>query len=65
MRNRNLIQKKLNLIQGKTTTAKMLVKTPSSPTEYLQILENISELINEIQHLVELEPLDAYELNKF
>jgi hypothetical protein len=56
MKNRNLISRKLENTQAKITIALNMVKTQQPISNYIVTLEELSNILKEIQDLIEMEP---------
>jgi hypothetical protein len=56
MKNRNLISRKIENSQAKVTTALNIVKTQQPVSKYITTLEELSNILKEIQDLIEMEP---------
>jgi len=65
MRNRNLLNRKLDNLEATLTTLQHIVNTQSSVEVYKKNIISAQNLVEEIKDMVENEPLSPGEINKF
>lgn len=65
MRNRNLLNRKLDNLEATLTTLQHIVSTQSSVEIYKKNIISAQNLVEEIKDMVENEPLSPGEINKF
>lgn len=63
MRNRDLIDKKLSIVEGIMVTLSNIIKTNQPVEEYHKNIERAKTLLNEAREIVSLEPLTPGEYN--
>ena len=65
MRNRNLMQKKVEYLESTLINLQRIVKTKEPVEVYLQNIEKGLEVIEDIKSMIEAEPLSPNEVNRF
>lgn len=65
MRNRSLMQKKVEFLESTLINLQRIVKTKEPVEVYLQNIEKGLEVIEDIKSMIEAEPLSPNEVNKF
>ena len=65
MRNRSLMQKKVEYLESTLINLQRIVKTKEPVEVYLQNIEKGLEVIEDIKSMVEAEPLSPNEVNRF
>lgn len=64
MRNRDIIVRQLELLEGKLNTLKHIVNTQSPISEYYSVLNSANEILEEVKSYVEVEDLSSNEINR-
>ena len=65
MRNRSLIQKKVEYLESTLINLQRIVKTQEPIEVYIQNIENGLEVIEDIKSMIEAEPMSPNEVNRF
>lgn len=65
MRNRSLMQKKVEYLESTLINLQRIVKTKEPVEIYLQNIEKGLEVIEDIKSMIEAEPLSPNEVNRF
>jgi hypothetical protein len=65
MRNRSLMQKKVEYLESTLINLQRIVKTQEPIEVYIQNIEKGLEVIEDIKSMIEAEPLSPGEVNKF
>ena len=65
MRNRSLMQKKVEYLESTLTNLQRIVKTQEPIEVYLQNIEKGLDVIEDLKSMIEAEPLSPNEVNKF
>jgi hypothetical protein len=65
MRNRNLMQKKIETIESILTNLQRIVNTQEPVEVYRNNIEKGLEIIEDVKSMIEAEPLSPNEVNKF
>jgi hypothetical protein len=65
MKNRNLIQKKIEHLESNLINLGRFVKTQEPLDTYLKTLDNAIQIIDELRDMIESEPFSPGEINKF
>ncbi len=65
MRNRSLMQKKVEFLESTLINLQRIVKTKEPVEVYLQNIEKGLEVIEDIKSMIEAEPLSPNEVNRF
>ncbi len=65
MRNRSLMQKKVEYLESTLINLQRIVKTKEPVEVYLQNIEKGLDVIEDLKSMIEAEPLSPNEVNKF
>ena len=65
MRNRNLMQKKVEYLESTLINLQRIVKTQEPIEVYIQNIEKGLDVIEDLKSMIEAEPLSPNEVNKF
>lgn len=65
MRNRNLVERKLEQLEITLTTLKQIVNRQSPIESYRANITKAQGLVEELKDMVEAEPMSPNELNKY
>jgi hypothetical protein len=65
MRNRNLMQKKIETIESILINLQRIVNTQEPVEVYRKNIEKGLEIIEDVRSMIEAEPLSPNEVNKF
>ena len=65
MRNRNLMQKKIETIESILINLQRIVNTQEPVEVYRENIEKGLEIIEDVKSMIEAEPLSPNEVNKF
>jgi len=65
MRNRSLMQKKMETLESILINLQRIVKTQESIDVYVQNIQKGLDVIEDLKSMVEAEPLSPNEVNKF
>jgi len=65
MRNRSLMQKKVEFLESTLINLQRIVKTKEPVEVYLQNIEKGLEVVEDIKSMIEAEPLSPNEVNRF
>lgn len=57
MRNRDIISRQLDMLEGKLIILKQIVNTQSPITEYNLVIDSASEILDSVKSYIELEEL--------
>jgi len=63
MLNREIIRRKLEKLEGNLTKLQFILRRQGSLEEYVQVHEEMKELISEVKGYIEHEPRSANEIN--
>ena len=58
MRNRDIIVRQLELLEGKLNTLRHIVNTQSPISDYYQVLDSANEILEEVKGYVEVEDIN-------
>jgi len=64
MRNRELLNLRIERLEGKLKVLKYMVNRGEDVKKFQQELENSEEILSEIKSMVEREPMSPNEINK-
>jgi hypothetical protein len=65
MRNRSLMQKKVEFLESTLINLQRIVKTKEPVEVYIQNIEKGLEVLEDIKSMIEAEPLSPNEVNRF
>ena len=65
MRNRSLMQKKVEFLESTLINLQRIVKTKEPVEIYIQNIEKGLEVLEDIKSMIEAEPLSPNEVNRF
>ena len=65
MRNRSLMQKKVEFLESTLINLQRIVKTKEPVEVYIQNIEKGLEVVEDIKSMIEAEPLSPNEVNRF
>lgn len=65
MKNRENINRKLDILEGHLINLKSIVNTQQPVQTYLSLLDKSYDLVNEIKSFIELEPTTPNEINRY
>ena len=65
MRNRSLMQKKVEYLESTLTNLQRIVKTKEPVEVYLQNIEKGLEVVEDLKSMIEAEPMSPNEVNRF
>ena len=65
MRNRSLMQKKVEYLESTLINLQRIVKTKEPVEVYLQNIEKGLEVVEDLKSMIEAEPMSPNEVNKF
>ncbi len=65
MRNRSLMQKKVEYLESTLINLQRIVKTKEPVEVYLQNIEKGLDVVEDLKSMIEAEPLSHNEVNKF
>jgi hypothetical protein len=65
MRNRSLMQKKVEFLESTLINLQRIVKTKEPVEVYLQNIEKGLDVVEDLKSMIEAEPLSPNEVNKF
>ena len=65
MRNRNLMQKKVEYLESTLINLQRIVKTQEPIEVYIQNIQKGLDVIEDLKSMIEAEPLSPNEVNRF
>jgi hypothetical protein len=65
MRNRNLMQKKVEYLESTLINLQRIVKTQEPVEVYIQNIEKGLEVVEDLKSMIEAEPMSPNEVNRF
>ena len=65
MRNRSLMQKKVEYLESTLINLQRIVKTKEPVEVYLQNIEKGLDVVEDLKSMIEAEPMSPNEVNKF
>lgn len=65
MRNRNLVNRKLDTLETTLTTLQQIVNRQSPIESYRANIVKAQGLVNDLRDMVEAEPMSSNEINKY
>jgi hypothetical protein len=65
MRNRSLMQKKVEFLESTLINLQRIVKTKEPVEVYLQNIEKGLDVVEDLKSMIEAEPLSPNEVNRF
>jgi hypothetical protein len=64
MRNRELVTKRVEQIEGRLKTLYFMVTRGSNVDEFTREIKNIEDILSDLKSIIEREPFSSNEINK-